>query len=149
TIVFTSAATNLVAGDTNNLTDVFVMDLASRAIERVNVGAGGVQSDAGSNLVTSNGISTNGRRVLFRSAATNLTTPQPPAGTNNFYIHDVDTGQNILVNAASDGTLGDDLAIAPTASTAPVPAGGAALTPDGNYLLFGSQASNLVSGDTN
>src|SRR5262249_18494337 len=98
---------------------------------------------------TSNGITVHGNRVLFRSAASNLVTPAPPPGTINSYIHDIDTGQTILVNTAADGTLGDELSNLPLGTLAPVSIGGSALTPDGNYLVFGSVSSNLVSSDTN
>jgi len=47
-VAFTSWATNLVAGDTNGKTDVFVRDRVARTTTRVNVGVGGVQSNGAS-----------------------------------------------------------------------------------------------------
>lgn len=69
-VVFESDATNLVAGDTNGLRDVFVRDLVdgittlvSRATDNVAPGNGAADTAA---------ISADGRLVLFRSSASNL-----------------------------------------------------------------------------
>jgi hypothetical protein len=40
-VAFASAASNLVAGDTNDVTDVFVRDVVTKAVERVSVPSGG------------------------------------------------------------------------------------------------------------
>ena len=68
-IAFWSFATNLVAGDTNGLTDVFVHDSQIDQTRRVSVGRGGAQSNGDSSGVS---ISADGRFVAFCSTATNL-----------------------------------------------------------------------------
>ena len=47
-VAFDSAATNLVPGDTNGSTDVFVHDRDDRHDQRVSLGPGGVQGDGSS-----------------------------------------------------------------------------------------------------
>ena len=73
-VAFESSATNLVAGDTNRLADVFVHDLRSGRTERVSVSsagrqAGGDRTNNGSNAPA---ISADGRYVAFHSYASNL-----------------------------------------------------------------------------
>ncbi|MFD3401452.1 TolB family protein [Kribbella sp. NPDC058693] len=63
-VVFTSASTNLVAGDTNQTADVFVRDLDRARTERVSLTAGGLQSTHSS---SDPAISANGRFVAFAS----------------------------------------------------------------------------------
>jgi Tol biopolymer transport system component len=69
-VAFTSGASNLVKGDTNDANDVFVRDLKAGTTRRVSVGAGGQQANGSSFLPS---ISRNGRFVAFQSTAANLT----------------------------------------------------------------------------
>ncbi len=71
-VVFASAATTLVAGDTNAQIDVFRKDLVTGAVERVSTATGGAQATGGVSIVPS--ISADGRYVVFQSSATNLVT---------------------------------------------------------------------------
>ncbi|MFI1798000.1 TolB family protein [Streptomyces sp. NPDC020379] len=59
---FTSAATNLVPGDTNNTYDVFVRDLVTGAVERVSTGVDGEQRTDHARLL---GVDRAGGTVLF------------------------------------------------------------------------------------
>lgn len=68
-IAFNSNATNLVANDTNNTTDVFVRDTKMNTTIRVNTSTLGVQANGISHLAD---ISSNGRYILYISQATNL-----------------------------------------------------------------------------
>ncbi len=78
-VAFSSEASNLVAGDTNSRSDVFVRDLTEGTTTRVSVNALGVEGNFVSLLPS---ISADGQRVAFQSAATNLTTvTSPPADT--------------------------------------------------------------------
>ena len=74
-VVFASAASNLVPGDTNAVGDVFVRDRLTGVTERVSVGPKGVQGDGDSNVLgisTAPAISDDGRFVAFKSDASNL-----------------------------------------------------------------------------
>src|SRR6185369_15379253 len=76
-VAFDSAATNLVAGDTNGFVDVFVRDRQSGTTERVSVDSGGVQGNVS---IYAPSISADGRYVAFWSAAMNLV----PGDTNGY-----------------------------------------------------------------
>jgi hypothetical protein len=72
-VVFDSIASNLVPGDTNRVSDVFVHDRWSRSTTRVSLSATGSQGNAASALPTlSAAITADGRRAAFASDATNL-----------------------------------------------------------------------------
>jgi Tol biopolymer transport system component len=131
-VAFGSAATNLVAGDTNGFIDIFVHDRQTGVTERVSVDSTGAQSNGASNAVT---ISADGRFVAFGSAATNLVAG--PNLTFNAYVHDRQTGVTERVSVDSTGAQGNGPSFAPTIST------------DGRFVAFSSMATNLVAGDTN
>lgn len=76
-IAFVSAASNLVPGDTNDASDVFVKDRVTGVTERVSVANGGIQ---GNSYSKNTAISGDGRYVAFESIASNLV----PGDTNNF-----------------------------------------------------------------
>jgi Tol biopolymer transport system component len=91
-VVFSSNASNLVPGDTNGTSDVFVRDRQTGETTRVSVGAGGVQADAYS---SGGAVSGDGRFVAFSSTATNLAPVPPcePLGTcTRVFVADRQTG---------------------------------------------------------
>ncbi|MFC4534130.1 S8 family serine peptidase [Sphaerisporangium dianthi] len=132
-VVFASMASNLVPDDTNDDLDVFVTDLRTGAIERVSVASDGTQADAFSLVPT---LSGDGRYVGFSSGATNLV-PGDTNGQTDAFAHDRQTGRTEMLSVASDGGLSDGLTSQP------------ALSGDARYAAFNSDATNLVSGDTN
>lgn len=130
---FESNATNLVPGDTNETTDIFVHDRDTGDIVRVSVASDGSQ---GNRRSAESHISADGRFVVFRSAASNLV----PGDTNNeidIFVHDRETRETTRVSVASDGVQANDFNFAPRISA------------DGRFVSFGSDATNLVPGDTN
>jgi hypothetical protein len=132
-VTFTSSATNLVTGDTNNRGDVFVHDRQTGATYRVSVSSSGQQSNNGSLYLD---ISADGRFVTFASNATTLVA----GDTNNNYdifVHDRQTGATERVSVDSSGNQGNDQSTEPRISA------------DGRYVVFHSPATNLVLGDTN
>jgi len=68
-VAFESDSSNLVAGDTNGASDVFVRDHLTGKTTRVSVNSTGVQGNSNSE---SSAISANGRYVAFTSDASNL-----------------------------------------------------------------------------
>ena len=68
-VAFASTASNLVAGDTNGVSDVFLADLDAGTITRISVAHGGAEANAAS---TGPAISGDGRTISFDSSATNL-----------------------------------------------------------------------------
>src|SRR5438093_412858 len=132
-VAFVSFATNLVAGDTNGATDVFVHDRQTGTTERVSVASDGTQGNAAS---AGAALSADGRFVAFHSTATNLVAGDTN-GKTDVFVHDRQTGITERVSVASDGTQGNN------ASSYP------ALSADGRFVAFDSDATDLVAGDTN
>lgn len=131
-VLFGSAATNLVAGDTNGVDDLFVRDRRSNRTTRVSVANGGGQANGGSDDAA---ISRDGRFVAFRSEATNLV-PGDTNGQADVFLHDRLTHRTVRVSAPLTGQLQD-------------PVYDVAISADGRTVSFSSPASNLVAGDTN
>jgi Tol biopolymer transport system component len=99
-VVFVSAAANLVPGDSNHASDVFVRDLTAGTTTRVSVATGGAQGNANSTGPVA--ISRDGRYVLFETWATNLA-----AGTDgtarDIVMRDTQTGTTKLVKSFGSG----------------------------------------------
>jgi hypothetical protein len=135
-VAFQSYASNLVAGDTNGVQDVFVRDRQLGTTELVSVTTGGAQGDADSGG-WGVAISANGRYVVFTSAATNLV-PGDTNGSVDVFLRDRQLGTTERVSVSSGGIEGNlDSTYGPK------------ITPDGRFVVFRSLASNLVAGDTN
>jgi Tol biopolymer transport system component len=135
-VVFTSLAGNLVAGDTNGVSDVFERDLTTGRTALVSVSGGGVQGNGASGGAAS-GISADGGTISFSSAASNLVS----GDTNNcrdVFVWTRASGAVERVTVASDGSQA-----AAGASDA------SSISADGRYVAFASMAPDLVAGDTN
>ncbi|MCB2187325.1 MAG: VCBS repeat-containing protein [Deltaproteobacteria bacterium] len=132
-VFFRSTATNLVPGDTNGRRDVFRKDRANGAIVRVSVAADGTQGDFNSEY---SAVSADGRRVAFTSLATTLV-PGDTNNTQDIFLKDMNTGGVTRVSVDSSGNQANGASVAPS------------LAANTTYVAFGSQASNLVFGDTN
>ncbi|MFG1607806.1 TolB family protein [Actinoplanes sp. NPDC049265] len=133
-VAFSSSAGNLVHGDTNGTSDVFVRDLQRQRTTRVSLSGTGAQGNDFSS--GSLGLSADGRYVAFESYATNLV----PGDTNGFadlFLHDRRTGRTSRVNLGDDGSQANHVSGSPSVSA------------DGRYVAFTSYAGNLVAGDTN
>lgn len=132
-VVFRSDAANLVAGDTNRAQDIFVRDRKTSRTTRVSVSSSGRQANGRSDFAV---ISPNGRYVAFSSKASNLV----PGDTNR--VADVFIRDRIkrTTERVSVGGRGKQANRESEQS---------AINPDGRYVAFQSNASNLVPGDTN
>jgi hypothetical protein len=132
-VAFESDATNLVSDDTNNVGDIFVHDRQTGRTERVSVDSRGNQANS---VSYDPSISADGRFVAFHSLASNLVEGDTN-NTEDVFVHDRKTGQTTRVSVASDGAQAN---------------GGSSdlsLSADGRAVAFYSNATNLVSGDTN
>ena len=132
-VAFSSYATTLVSGDTNNAVDIFVHDRTTGETTRVSVDSLGVQ---GNNNSFAPSISSDGVYVAFESYANNLVIGDTN-GTKDVFAHDRTTNTTTIVSVDSLGGQGNSLSDTPSISS------------DGNYVAFHSYANNLVSGDTN
>ena len=137
-VAFHSDAANLVPGDTNDVTDIFVHDMETGETERVSVSSAGQEADGAS---SGPAISADGRYVAFGSWASGLV-PGDTNGSADIFVHDRDTGETERVSVSSTGQEGNG------DSTGPY-GGWPVVSADGRYVAFWSEASNLVAGDTN
>src|SRR5206468_11535137 len=83
-VAFQSDATNLVAGDTNGATDVFVHDRQTGTTERVSVASDGTQGNGPS---AGPALSADGGLVAFHGTATNLVAGDAN-GAYDVFVHD-------------------------------------------------------------
>ena len=145
-----SDASNLVAGDTNGSTDVFVRDVAGAVTTRVSLAAedGLERTGASGDLSGFTGrqfdISDDGRFVVFTSRApltatdTLICAPEGvPVNCPDVYLRDRQTNATVRVSLGLGGAPPDGASARPRISG------------DGSWIVFESTASNLVLGDTN
>lgn len=130
---FYSSANNLVLGDTNGSLDVFIRDRQLNLTSRISVSSLGIEGNGRS---SESSISGDGRYVVFSSDATNLAGGDTN-GVTDVFLHDRNTGQTTRISLSSMGTQGNGASFSPSISQ------------DGRFLTFVSEATNLVSGDTN
>jgi uncharacterized repeat protein (TIGR01451 family) len=131
-VAFPSTASNLVSGDTNNMEDVFVHDRQTGETTRVSVTSSGNQGSTTSFYPV---MSANGRFVAFSSFSSLVSDDT----NSNFdiYVRDRWSSTTLRVSTAANGTQGNGSSSHPTISD------------DGRLVTLWSQASNLVTDDTN
>ena len=135
-VSFTSDASNLVQGDTNNVQDLFVHDRRTRRTTRVSVNSRGRQGNDDS---SESDISATGRFVLVSSTATNLVR-NDLNGYEDLFVHDRMTGTTRLVSVRSNGAQAN-------AAVGNIDPG--SISADGRFITFYTEASNLVKDDDN
>jgi len=130
--LFESRASDLAAGATNGLTEVFIRDLASDLTFLVSV-----STNRGSAIGVCRGstMTPDGRYVAFVSSAANLV-PGDTNGIPDVFVRDLQLGVTTLASTGAQATNAYSL----TGSESPD------LTPDGRYVAFYTTASNLVPG---
>lgn len=146
TIAFSSVATNLVNGPDANaaLEDVYAMDVASGVVTRVSVDSEGKQPPTGFSFGPS--ISADGRVIAFTSSA-----PLTAAGTadrtlpsdarqfalRQIYVRDIAAGTTTQVSLTENGGWPEGASVR------------AAVSGNGRFVAFSSEASRLVKDDNN
>jgi hypothetical protein len=133
-VAFESTASNLVVGDTNGKSDVFLRDRQTTTTERLCIGAGGMQTDGDSSTPV---LTPDGRFAAFRSSATNLVVGDTN-GRRDVFLRDRLLGTTQLLSIDSNGGQGN----ADSGIQRP------SITPDARYVAFDSRAT-LVPADTN
>jgi hypothetical protein len=131
-VVFSSFDPDWIDGDANDTSDVFLVDVTTGETRRVSVGAGGVEAN-GPSLGES--MDADGTRVAFASSATNL----GPAGasasapfSSNVFVHDTSAARTVQVTTAAGGGAANGGSLNP------------AISPDGEWIVFSSMASDLA-----
>ncbi|MBK8979065.1 MAG: hypothetical protein IPM29_24475 [Planctomycetes bacterium] len=139
-VAFVSNASNLVPGDSNGVSDVFVRDLATGTTERVNVSTSGAQMlpDKYGRGCFDVAVSGDGRYVAFSTAGKKLIDGEKGGGARgDVYLRDRQLGTTERISlSSSDGAPNGDSWYA-------------SLSADGRYVAFYSFASNLVASDRN
>jgi Tol biopolymer transport system component len=131
-VVFSSDATNLVPGDSNGATDVFVKDRQTGKTKRVSKRSNGAQGNGNSFVPT---ISPNGRYVSFTSAATNLVV-NDSNGFADVFVHDRTNKTTRRVSVASNGAQANNDSQLSDVS-------------NNGVVVLASLATNLVNNDAN
>ncbi len=132
-VAFVSSASNLVANDTNDTSDVFVYDRQTKEIERVSVGSEGTEGDGFSNAPS---ISADGRYVSYSSAATNLVSDDTNQ-VGDVFVRDRLTQTTERVSLTSSGEQSNGFSFNHDISTG------------GRYVSYSSVANNLAENDIN
>ena len=135
-VAYASFANNLVGGDTNATLDVFVRNTAANNTRRVSVSTAGVQGNGPSPVNWRPQISASGRYVAFESNATNLVGNDTNA-TTDIFVRDRDQTKTRRVSVRFDGSQSNGPSFNPD------------ITDNGRFIVFSSNATNLVVGDSN
>ena len=146
---FSSTADNLIAGDTNGFSDIFVYNRTAQTFRMVSIASDGTKG----NFFSYNpAISANGRFIAFGSYSTNLALPTPTAFNQwQVYLHDRNPDKDsvwdepgqiltIPISVNNNGELANNFAGT---------RGRLAVSDDGMIVAFVSLANNLVPNDTN
>jgi Tol biopolymer transport system component len=129
-ISFTSRASNLVAGDNNNVSDVFLRDNLNRTLTLVSISLTGGPANGASGQ---SAVSGDGNYVVFASLATNLTNDVVIPGKRQIYVRDVPNNVTTLVSRATGAT----------GLIASEDCNNPRISNDGTCVAFDSLASNL------
>jgi Tol biopolymer transport system component len=132
-VAYESHATNLVAGDPNFYSHIFVLDRVLDVTECDSVTPGGVPGNNGSETPA---ISADGRFVAFASSASDLVVGDTTT-FEDVFVRDRQLGTTVIASVSSRGAQGNSVSTTP------------AISADGRYVAFHSAASNLVPNDTN
>jgi hypothetical protein len=142
-VVFHSAATNLISGDTNQRTDVFSFDRARRVTSLISTNFNNVLGDGHSRNAA---MSLNGRYVVFQSQANNLagglpTVGTPPVQAFDIFLNDRDIDEDGIL----DEPNGHDLTLVssnPCGQPLTNHSIDPSITYDGNFVVFATVAGN-------
>ena len=134
-VVFVSENSNLVSNDTNGVMDVFWSDTLTGEVRRVSVSSTGEEgNDWSGRIVNGFGIdiSDDGRFVVFHSSASNLVAND--TNSTDIFVHDTQTSTTSRVSVTSTGLQANGSSWYPSISG------------DGRYVVFDSNATNLLPG---
>ncbi len=136
-IAFTSSATNLVTGDTNGVSDIFVRDTLSKPNTTIRVSVSNSGNEVNGDSFEPH-ISADGRYVAFQSNATNLISADGNYATDVF-VRDTQANTTIRVNVDKNGTEANSLGFGGGSANI-------AISADGRYVVFSSDSDNLATG---
>lgn len=124
---------SLLTEDTNGLSDLYLYDAQTNRIERISLAATGAQGNAPS---TGGRLDGAGERVVFASEASNLVTDDTN-GASDLFIRDLSSNTTERISLGLTGEQADGASRS------------ARLDADGQWVVFVSEADNLIADDTN
>lgn len=133
-VAYDSYGSNLVTGDNNNDSDVFLYELATKKTVRVSRSTSGASPNGASAFAT---VSADGRYVAYDSTASNVVAGDTNAH-GDVFRWDRTTGQTVRVSLRNSGAQSVDGA-----------GGLASISANGSRIAFVSSSTDLVAGDTN
>jgi Tol biopolymer transport system component len=136
-VVFSSSASNLVAGDANNVADVFLRDTTNNTTTLISVAKGSTAPGNGKSEEPS--ISADGRFVSFTSLATDLVDNDGNA-LADIFVRDVQAGttRRVSTDATGTGFSGNSNGFSAEPYT----------SANGDFVGFTSRADDMVTGVT-
>ncbi len=132
-VAFVSDRADLVEGDNNGDNDAFILDRQSGELSRVSVNSSGVEGNASSGYAV---VSANGRYVAFYSEASNLVVGDDN-GRGDVFVSDRQEGTTEIVSVSNEWESGNHDSTLQSISA------------DGRFVVFSSEATNLVENDRN
>jgi hypothetical protein len=134
-VVFVSLTTDLVPGDTNAQRDTFKKNMTTGELTRVSVDAQGNEFN-NTSFNTTSAVSRDGRYVMFQTSNGTLV-PGDTNGVTDDFMKDTLTGAITRTSTDSAGNQSDAINAE------------SEINADATYVAFASDATNLVSNDTN
>ncbi len=133
-VVFSTRQFDLVAGDTNLASDVFLHQLSTGLTTRIVLGIGGAEPDQGA---TNPSLSADGRFVVFESGSTNLL----PGHLGSLHVYLLDRDTDVI----------ERISVTPTGTASSIGGGAvnATVSDDGRFVAFQSSANDLVTTPVN
>ncbi len=132
-VAFASQATNLIPGDVNGVSDIFVFDQETQSVQAISVSSIG---DASNGQNSAPSVSSDGRLIAFASEASNLV-PEDNNDASDVFVFDLGTFSIARVSINDLGEEGNSSSFAPFVGA------------DGRFVTFLSRADNLTAGINN
>lgn len=132
-VVFDSSEPGLVVSDNNNAADIFIYDHQNQTTQRVSVSSEGFEGESSSHSAA---VSSNGQMIAFVSNSSHLVSDDTN-GKADIFLHDRLSGNTTRISKNSFGIESNGENCNPRLSL------------DARYVVFESDANNLVEDDTN
>ena len=147
-IIFRSYASNLVPNDTNGVADIFGYDVQTQTINLISVST----TDSSVNgstwfFIAGDNVSKDGRYFVFTSPATNLV--EKNTNGSNVYVHDRDADEDGVFDEPNPAETRNELISINLYGTPNTGGSRPSISQDGRYVVFSSDAADLVAGDNN
>jgi Tol biopolymer transport system component len=135
TVIFPSWASNLVSGDTNGVSDFFAYNTYDDSFELVSQSSSGSQATTDTTSRSSGTVSYDGKYVVISSS--DALASSDTNGRSDVYLRNSNDSTTTVLSMRNSSTQ--------STGTSNLPA----VSANGRYVIYYSEDSGLVSGDTN